>query len=86
MNYWIVVAVIVLAYIAYTPVKQWFSDFGEWYLYYIGTAIVEKERFESDPRLQRLLKNLPLREEEHSNGKVYLGILYGELYVKPPIL
>ena len=61
------------------------------YLYKIGTAIVEKERFESDPQLQRLLRNVPLGEYKEDNGKTYLRVYHMcedgcKLYVKPPIL
>ncbi len=72
MSYWFLFIALAI-YWFYQPIKQSLTDFAEWYRYYIGMAIVEKTRFESDPRLQRLLRNLKLREETH-NGKTYLGL------------
>jgi hypothetical protein len=67
----IIVLLIVCIY-KFDWIKQQLEDFGTWYTFHTGSAIIEKQIFESDPRMRKLLNGVRLYEQE-IDGKIYYG-------------
>ncbi len=68
----LIIVLLIICYYKFDWISGQIADFGTWYNFHTGSAIIEKQIFEADPRMQRLLNGVRLHQQE-INGKIYYG-------------